>query len=166
MWSPPHLFQDLIYPMHLHLDGWQLFLLETVDRYVSGLSSRHCSGICQLSSLWLTCGVSFACLEEYNVPRSQQLVQQEAVCHHPASDLKTKKSGCLFLLNCLGVRERSVFSKYMTWLEMFFATAPQIPDFLVLLFPLEERPVLRGASTSVLSPFKVSSRVDSFLKRP
>lgn len=54
----------------------------------------------------------------------------------------------------------------MTWLEMFFATAPQIPDFLVLLFPLEERPVLRGASTSVLSPFKVSSRVDSFLKRP
>lgn len=62
--------------------------------------------------------------------------------------------------------ERSVFSKYMTWLEMFFATAPQIPDFLVLLFPLEERPVLRGASTSVLSPFKVSSRVDSFLKRP
>lgn len=62
--------------------------------------------------------------------------------------------------------ERSVFSKYMTWLEMFFATAPHIPDFLVLLFPLEERPVLRGASTSVLSPFKVSSRVDSFLKRP
>lgn len=35
--------------------------------------------------------MSFACLEEYNVPRSQQLVQQEAVCRHPASDLKTKK---------------------------------------------------------------------------